>query len=157
MSVLLLFYLNTVMLIHVCIIYGCFCAKIAELSSCHRQMQFKQPNICPSWASTENVNSALDTQRLNSHSLTPKSVRMQNTLEKVQQLGGWGAGELKRETTGLLHMMGTCPRHPPRPLGGLTSRNAPPPSQSLPWRWLFHEDQGFCLNSLQVSLPESQL
>ena len=38
MSVLLLFYLNTVMLIHVCIVYGCFCAKTAELSSCHRQM-----------------------------------------------------------------------------------------------------------------------
>lgn len=38
----------------------------------------------------------------------------------------------------------------------LTNRSAPPPSLSLLWKQLFLADQGFYLNSLQVSLPKSQ-
>lgn len=89
--------------------------------------------------------------------LTPKSVRVQKTFEKIsfqkERFGEYLQSDTER---GLLWWGGDGPwapaQHP-----GLTSRSAPPPSWSLPWRWLSHEVQGFCLNSLRVSLPESQL
>lgn len=79
------------------------------------------------------------------------SVRMQKTLQRLGSI--WEV----EQNLGFLRRLGTGPGLSPSTPGGLTSRSAPPPFWSLLWRWLVHEGQGFCLNSLRVSLPESQL
>lgn len=39
--------------IHFCIVYGCFCTAVAELSSCDRGIWFINPKICTVWPLTE--------------------------------------------------------------------------------------------------------
>lgn len=59
---ILVFYWNTITLIHLCIICGCFCIPIAELSSCERDKHTKltKTKIFTIWSFTDKACWPLD-------------------------------------------------------------------------------------------------